>query len=378
MNNALALDIECCTFAKGNPYSLCGTLVSIHAYDGIQAYSYRPEDKQTIQNLVNKASTFIWFNAKFDISWLRKLGVVFPEKAKHYDVQLAHFYITNQSHPYPSLDDVAAFYKQPGKVDKVAALWEQGIDTDAIPWDILTEYGEQDVRLTYNLYVLQQDHWNSHPKKYTLFKLACQDMLVLQEMEWNGLYYDEELCHKKSQELQLTIRGITDKLAGIYPSIPINFNSNDQLSSFLYGGTVTETRKELDGFYKTGKKAGQPKFRKVEVEHILPRLFTPLPKTEMQKPGVFSTSEGTLRKLKGKHKWIVDLLLELAKLTKLDETYYTGLTKLNKEMDWPKGFLHGQFNQCIAKTGRLSSSKPNLQNLSGDSLDVFITRYEPT
>lgn len=378
MNNALALDIECKTFAKGNPYSLCGKLVSIHAYDGTQAYSYRPEDLEAIQALVSKASTFVWFNAKFDISWLRKLNVVFPSKAKHYDVQLAHFYITNQSHPYPSLDDVAAYYKQPGKVDKVAALWDSGVDTDAIPWDILTEYGEQDVRLTYTLYELQQDHWNSHPKKHTLFKLACQDMLVLQEMEWNGLVFDEELCYKKSQELQTHINSITSRLAAIYPSIPINFNSNDQLSAFLYGGTIVETRKELDGFYKTGKKVGQPKFRNVEVEHILPRLFTPLPKTEMQKPGVFSTSEGTLRKLKGKHKWIVDLLLELAKLTKLDETYYTGLTKLNKEMDWPKGFLHGQFNQCIAKTGRLSSSKPNAQNYSGDILDIFITRYGPT
>ena len=200
-------------------------------------------------------------------------------------------------------------------------------------------------------------------------------MLVLQEMEWNGLVFDEELCYKKSQELQTHINSITSRLAAIYPSIPINFNSNDQLSAFLYGGTIVETRKELDGFYKTGKKAGQPKFRNVNVEHLLPRLFTPLPKSEMQKPGVFSTSEGTLRKLKGKHKKVVEDLLELAKLTKLDETYYTGLVKLNKEMDWPKGKLHGQFNQCIAKTGRLSSSKPNLQNLSGDSLDVFVTRY---
>lgn len=354
----LCLDVETTIFAKGNCYSLCNRLVSIHATDGTHKWSVGPKSKDFLQDLVNQASTLIWFNGKFDVGWLRKLGVIFPEKVKHYDVQLAHFYITNQQHKLPSLNDVAAYYNIPGKDDKVAAYWASGVDTPDIPWDILCEYGERDVELTHHLYTLQQAAWQASPTKHTLFKLACQDLLVLQEMEWNGLYFDEEKCYTKSEQLQQDIKQLNTKLSSIYPDVPINFNSNHQLSAFLYGGTVRQDGKELIGVFKGGQKAGQPKYKNITIEHQLPRIFTPLPKSEMAAPGVYATDEGTLRKLKGKKKFIVEWLLELAKLTKLDETYYTGLSSLNKEMNWCSNYLHGQFNQCIAKTGRLSSSKP--------------------
>jgi DNA polymerase-1 len=372
----LAVDVETNTFASGNPYSTCGKLVSIHmcCEDGT-TYSYRPDQRGEIQNLLDKASLLLFFNAKFDLAWLRKLNVVLPNKV--YDVQLAHFYITNQSAKFPSLDGVAEYYGIPGKIDVVKTeYWDRNIDTDKVPWDILCEYGEQDVKLTLQLYHKQQEHWQSHPQKHKLFKMACMDLLVLQEMEHNGLFYNGELCHQKSEQLQKDIQQLTDKLSSVYPDIPINFNSSVQLSSFLYGGPIVTESKEMVGFYKGGQKAGQPKYKTVETVHQLPRLFKPLPKSEMVKEGVFSTSESTLQKLKGKHFPLVKILLQLAKLTKLDETYYKGLTKLNKEMMWPDNYLHGQFNQCIAVTGRLSSSKPNLQNLSGDSLDIFITRYD--
>jgi DNA polymerase-1 len=65
----------------------------------------------------------------------------------------------------------------------------------------------------------------------------------------------------------------------------------------------------------------------------------------------------------------------LAELSKLDGTYYKGMININKEMNWPENKIHGQFNQCVAATGRLSSSKPNLQNFAGDCQDIFVSRY---
>ena len=158
----------------------------------------------------------------------------------------------------------------------------------------------------------------------------------------------------------------------IYPWL--NFNSNDHLSAFLYGGTIKEEGKEHVGFFKTGDKKGQPKYRNVIIEHILPRLYEPLKGTEMQKEGVFATDEGTLRKLKGK-KGVIQNILELSKLEKLNGTYYKGLVKLRKEMNWEEGILHGQFNQTTAQTGRLSSSRPNLHNFSTELQDIFVSEY---
>lgn len=370
----VTIDGETTTHNKGNPFDVRNKLVSIHANYDDKNWSYRPTiDRETIQNLVDKATLLVLFNGKFDLHWLRKTGIDFTGKAV-YDVQLAFFYLSRQKHRFPSLDEVLTAYNIPLKEsDEVHKYWDQGIQTDEIPWDKLCVYGEGDVQKTYLAYLHQMSLWKEFPKMYKLFRVACADLLVLQEMEWNGLKYDSELCQKKSEELQVKINELTSKLVTVYPDIPINFNSPDQLSAFLFGGYINEETKEHIGFYKTGLKQGQPKFKNVIKQHHLPRLFTPI--KAMAKEGVFSTDEGSLRKLKGKHKWIVEVLLELAKVTKLDETYYQGMIKINQEMHWPKGMLYGQFNQCVTGTGRLSSSKPNLQNLSGQALEIFVSRY---
>jgi DNA polymerase I-like protein with 3'-5' exonuclease and polymerase domains len=137
---------------------------------------------------------------------------------------------------------------------------------------------------------------------------------------------------------------------------------------------VKEEAKEHIGFFKTGEKKGQPKYKNIVIEHVLPRLYEPLKGSELQKEGFFATDEGTLRKLKGK-KETVNLLLELAKLEKLNGTYYKGLVALREKMHWPQGVLHGQFNQCSVSTGRLSSNKPNLQNFASELQDIFISKY---
>jgi DNA polymerase I-like protein with 3'-5' exonuclease and polymerase domains len=379
----LCLDVECNTYNKGNPYDSRGKLVSVHAHQSEQSSSYcvasnrRESDvgwADELNRRVDESSLIIGFNWKFDYTWLKKHGVNF--QGKHFwDVQLAHFILRYQTTPFPSLNDVLTYYGLPLKHDKVAELWKQGVQTDDIEWSILCEYGEYDVQGTYDCYLRQVEEFKGEPKLYKLFKLACMDLEVLAEMEANGLKYNGEKCTAKSEELQKQIKELSDKLAALYPTVPINFNSNDQLSAFLYGGTVEEEYREMVGFYKTGAKAGQPKYQKAIKEHILPQLFPPLRGSEMAKEGVYSTAAETLKKLRGKNKWVVDILLSLAKLQNLDETYYRGLNETNVQMHWPEGILHSNYNQCRAVSGRLSSNNPNGQNLSGDVLEVFESRY---
>ncbi len=109
----------------------------------------------------------------------------------------------------------------------------------------------------------------------------------------------------------------------------------------------------------------------------MPRLIEPLKGSELKKDGYYSTDEQTLRSLRatGVSKGVIQLILKRSGLEKRRGTYYSGLPELRESQGWHKGTLHGQLNQCVARTGRLSSSKPNLQNFDGEIKELFYSRY---
>lgn len=71
-----------------------------------------------------------------------------------------------------------------------------------------------------------------------------------------------------------------------------------------------------------------------------------------------STAADVLEKMKGSHP-IIDEILEYRKYSKIVSTYIEGLTKYIID-----GKIYTTFNQTMTQTGRLSSSDPNLQNIS--------------
>ncbi|MHB1606601.1 MAG: DNA polymerase [Leptospirales bacterium] len=82
-----------------------------------------------------------------------------------------------------------------------------------------------------------------------------------------------------------------------------------------------------------------------------------LPTARKGKTG-YSTDEETLRGL-SRHHPLPEKILAYRQVKKLLSTY---VDPIERGRDG-KGRLHGQFNQTIAATGRLSSSNPNLQNI---------------
>jgi DNA polymerase-1 len=72
----------------------------------------------------------------------------------------------------------------------------------------------------------------------------------------------------------------------------------------------------------------------------------------------FSTDASSLEKLRGEHP-IIEHLLRYREVEKLRSTYGEGLLA---EVQ-PDGRIHASFNQTVARTGRLSSDRPNLHNI---------------
>jgi len=118
--NELILDVETTINNKGNPFDQSNKMVCI-GVKWINEYTdcyIKYEDFTKLQFSINKANIIIGFNIKFDLHWLRKVGIDIS-KIRVWDCQLAEFILNNQSTPYPSLNDAAIKYGFSPKLDIV-------------------------------------------------------------------------------------------------------------------------------------------------------------------------------------------------------------------------------------------------------------------
>ncbi len=347
-------------------------------------------------------NVIVGFNLKFDLHWLRRyLGDLFIT-GSIWDCQLAEYVLSYQKEMFPSLDDACARRGLGRKLDVVKSqYWAKGLDTDEVPYPILAEYLEQDVRLTRNLYEdqLRQFELPGNEELYNLFKLGCEDQKWLMEAEWNGMDYDVETSLRKAVELSTEHSAITGQLSNMYNCPHLDWGSNDHVSLVLFGGILYYRGKEK--YIKELKAGPVERERNAWLPWVFKRKLKPDFKTqndpcdkiktdeeleeinnqrvaERLKPFVrtFSVAEPVLRNYstRGTVRQTIDLLLRRSELTKLIKTYYEGIPKIIVERSWDR--LHGQFNQTASRTGRLSSSKPNLQNFVGELKPLFRSRYE--
>lgn len=100
-----------------------------------------------------------------------------------------------------------------------------------------------------------------------------------------------------------------------------------------------------------------------------------LPCKKKTKSG-YSTSADVLESLKNQHP-VVSMVLQYRTLSKLNSTYCEGLLKVIGD----DGRIHSSFNQTETRTGRISSTEPNLQNIPvrtelGREMRKFFTARE--
>lgn len=414
MKNFLVIDVETTIQNDGNPFDPRNKL----CYVGLRTpqgetllkieYDEEPygEKLATIKRMIDEAETIVGFNLKFDMHWIRRYipNVDFSSKLT-WDCQLVEFLLSSQRLRFPSLDEVCRFYDLGGKLDTVATeYWDHGIDTTAVPSSLLELYLSNDIRLTEKLFLHQ---WGLVHKRDERFKnlvwLNNEDTKVLEEMEFNGIKIDVKKIKEKEHVVAKEMEEIDAKLREIIripPEIPVNLGSTSQLSAILYGGYIHYPSTRVK---ETVLKSGLVKQRTVNCvrSYPVPGFTRPNPGTEValtkklsdeelrQAQGLaeqefagipyrkYSTDLGTLTGLSIKSKTgqeFVSLLLKRSELDQRLTTYLRKLPEMIQQFGWQEDIIHGQFNQCVARTGRLSSSGPNLQNLDSELHDIFISR----
>lgn len=384
----LAFDFECTTKEAQNyshPFDRRNRAVFLSCYDGTRYDNLwfnhtecgHCENWYVTSLFASDSYLYVAFNAKFDMHWLRREAGIRFKIGSVWCCQVAEMMLTRQQNKMPSLDEALARYGLEAKLNIVKTeYWEKGIDTDIIPAQIVEEYGSWDAHQTYELALLQIAEAKARGM-FDAIRISCADLVVLAEMEWNGMLYDVEKSKRLAIETEQHIGSLDGTLAEMVDDNLhiVSFDSPSNISAALYGGQVKYNVPYVHMF-----KNGKSKVRQEQRIKEFVRLIDPPKGSDLAKEGQYSTSVDTLRLLKKSklttfQRELLDLLLERSKLEQLRGTYYVGIPQLFDEMGWEGEIIHHTLNQTVAVTGRLSSSKPNLQNQSEDSKQCFISRF---
>ncbi len=154
-------------------------------------------------------------------------------------------------------------------------------------------------------------------------KLEMPLIYVLAKMEYNGIKIDINHLNTYKEELSKEMNLIEKEVRDYANDPSLNISSPKQLGVVIY-----EKLKLVKSAKLTSKKN-------------------------------YSTDEETLNEIKDSHP-IIEKILEYRELKKLISTYIEPLPSIaNKDSHK----IHTTFNQSLTATGRLSSIKPNLQNI---------------
>jgi hypothetical protein len=376
-------------------------------------------------------------NIKFDLLWywrhprleafLKRGGRVWCTLYAEYLLSGQFYSLDQLPHLVPSMENVAKRRGCTHKLDVVAALWDKGVRTEDIQEQILMDYLKGDCQTTSEIYE-QQIAQAKRQNQLHMIHFRMDGLIATTEMEYNGLCIDLDEAEKRLAELEIEVEEKRQGLDKYVPELPaalaFNWNSNAHLSALIFGGEIKykddAVKVNEDGSlqyyqkkvkvqvtddngapvrFKGGKNAGAiktktitvddvergPKTRKEDFFFKLPRQAIPKDKWKAAADGQYSVAKDVLEEITDQGIELVNELLEVRGLEKDIGTYYrrfhrgkwTGMLT----MVGPDGVVHHNLNHPLTKTSRLSSSKPNLQNLSGTGKSqvrkMFKSRFGP-
>lgn len=294
--------------------------------------------------------TWVLANAKFDMHMLANVGIQLCGKIVDICVMHALLYadlphglkdMHKQLFRWTWLDvtEVTDSAKFPSIGDALIHLHK----TDLAK---LVTYAGNDVLGSLNLYYLLADQlkasptWSCYPDKiptlWEYFDLTETPYTrTLYRMERAGMLVDLEYLATRRKPIQERLYELERAITRLHGR-PININSGDQLRAWFIDKLGLTTKKFTKGGTSGNRKPS------IDDEFIADHAYL--------EP--------------------VRLVKEHKDLTKLLSTYIDGLDKLVDH----NNRVHCRFNQDVARTGRLSSAGPNLQNFPRPDNDKFKVR----
>ena len=294
-------------------------------YDTSQALYIPLNDQSKLQYLkiikilLEDASILkIGYNLKQQMKDWLSVGIEL--KGQFFDLAIAHYILhpdlrhdlelISESYLSITLENDAILNKKPK------------LDISSFSLELISQWSNKRADIIYQLSNALEKELEKD-KSIDLFQNIEMPLLkVLCQMEIEGINLDVQLLKRYSIQLNDLLKKKSAKIFNISGS---NFNISSP------------------------KQLGEVLFEKMNL----------VKKPKKTKSGQYSTSEETLLKLKGEHE-IIDHILDFREIKKLLSTYVDALPEI---INIKTGRIHTTFNQSVASTGRLSSARPNLQNI---------------
>jgi len=431
----LIFDLETSTYSsygrKANPFDKRNYIVSwgLKYQDGRKILTHVEHADENLRqppkNWLDGVDCIVGINLKFDLHFVwedPELHKFFKRGGRIYDCQYARYLVTAQQHKYASMNEMSEIYGGSQKEDKIKEYWQSGVQTIDIPQHELLDYLDDDLENTEIIFKGVRQEAADRGMVKTV-RQHMEGLCSTIYMEYNGLKIDWDTAKRNQKKLEDRLEEIGKTFDQYLPkNLPdgfeFNWSSGDHLSALLFGGSIkyivkehqtdekgnkmyvakTEKRQVLDARgnpvkFKTGKRAGEvktknikvpdkskPKMRNTEKYVRFKGLTKPKKEWALAKDGVYKTDAKVLEELASKRKLeVCEKLLEYKKHDKDLGTYYQrgdkGMLTLVQEGD----IIHHQLNNVQTETGRLSSSKPNMQNLprgnTSEVREMFVSRF---
>ncbi len=340
-----------------------------------------------IGRVLLKSHTLITQNGKFDLcyiwqdkyvqQWLKKGG-------KLWDIGYCRYLLSYQRHAFPSLAEMQKIYLHvKTKKDRISYLFSKFIGADEIIaardrcpriWKLYCEYGIEDGRTP--MLIMQKQYKQAKALgMLPIIELFNEYLLSLCMIEQNGIDVDlkqleinEKIIHLEELEYLEKAESLVQEYWNDERLPKLNINSNDHKSLLLFGGSITNKVKKVPvgtgEIIKTGPNKGEEKTKLTVVPVIIKGFqLNPVLSIESAKQGFYATGEPIIEKIYKNSK--NDQAKEFCKYMRLAATSRRMLNTYIKAFKdrSVNGKLYINLNNTETITSRLSSSKPNMQNI---------------
>ena len=271
--------------------------------------------------LENKSIGKIGQNLKYDAHILANIEINLNGIS---DDTMLKSYCLNSVATRHNMDDLSEYYLGHKTIHyaDVAGSGKKQLTFNQVNIDEAMPYACEDVIVTNELNKLLDHKLEQYPKLMALYQNIELPLIeIMLKLERNGALVDELSLFNQQVEIKAEMNSIQAQAFEIAGD-EFNLESPKQIQQILF----SEEGFGLEPKKKTAK--GQP-----------------------------STNEEALKLLDHP---LVDLIMSYRTLTKLNSTY---LEALPKQINRNTGRLHTSYHQAVTATGRLSSSKPNFQNI---------------